>query len=339
MSYLGRGVDKISNIEKLDNITFNGASSYTLQKGGVNFVPTSAAAILISIDGVVQSGNFSVSSSTIDFGTAVASTSTCNFIIHLGVGLITAPADDAVTTAKIANDAVTEAKLNLISTSSVPSLEAKGDGSSQDGYIQLNCSQNTHGIKLKSPPHSAGQSYTLTFPQSISADNFLKTDSSGNLSFAAAGGITEADQFRLTASVTGNGVITSNLERPDSSGFAKIGTGKTESGGTFSFPSTGIYQILVQADYFYSNQADNSAQLQTNVTTNNSSYAGVAWAMSGNGNQSGAISMTTYSQYFLDVTDVSQVKVKFERLSLGGTLEGDTDVNRTSFSFIRLGDT
>ena len=113
----------------------------------------------------------------------------------------------------------------------------------------------------------------------------------------------------------------------------------TESGGTFTFPSTGIYQILVQADYFYSNQADNSAQLQTNVTTNNSSYAGVAWAMSGNGNKSGAMSMTTYSKYFLDVTDVSQVKVKFERLSLGGTLEGDTDVNRTSFSFIRLGDT
>ena len=38
--------------------------------------------ILISIDGVVQSGNFSVIS-TIDFGTA-AGTSTCNFIIHLG---------------------------------------------------------------------------------------------------------------------------------------------------------------------------------------------------------------------------------------------------------------
>ena len=79
MSYLGRGVDKISNIETLDNITFNGASSYTLQKGGVNFVPTSAAAILLSIDGIVQSGNFTVSSSTIDFGTAVAGTSTCNF--------------------------------------------------------------------------------------------------------------------------------------------------------------------------------------------------------------------------------------------------------------------
>ena len=93
-------------------------------------------------------------------------------------------ASDAVTTAKIANDAVDVTKINLISTSSVPSVEAKGDGSS-DGYIQLNCSQNSHGIKLKSPPHSAAQSYTLTYPQSIVTDGFLKTDSGGALSFAA----------------------------------------------------------------------------------------------------------------------------------------------------------
>ena len=188
MSYLGRGVDKISNIETLDNITFNGASSYTLQKGGVNFVPTSAAAILISIDGVVQSGNFTVSSSTIDFGTAIAGTSTCNFIIHLGTGVLTTPSDGSVSADKIASSAVTRDKLNLISDSSNPSLIAKGDGGSQDGYIQLNCRVNSHGIKLKSPPHSAGATYTLTFPNSISADQFLKTDGSGNLSFAAAGG-------------------------------------------------------------------------------------------------------------------------------------------------------
>ena len=97
-------------------------------------------------------------------------------------------ASNAVTTAKIANDAVDRDKVNLVSTSGAPSLEAKGDGSSQDGYIQLNCSQNSHGIKLKSPPHSAAQSYTLTFPSSVTNDYFLKTDGSGNLSFAEPGG-------------------------------------------------------------------------------------------------------------------------------------------------------
>ena len=64
-------------------------------------------------------------------------------------------------------------------------VEVKGDGSSADGTIQLNCSQNSHGIKLKSPPHSAGQSYTLTFPSAVVNDGFLKTDANGNLSFAA----------------------------------------------------------------------------------------------------------------------------------------------------------
>jgi len=68
-----------------------------------------------------------------------------------------------------------------ISTSSVPSLEAKGDGTS-DGYIQLNCSQNSHGVKLKSPPHSASASYTLTLPNTDGNSNqVLKTDGSGGL--------------------------------------------------------------------------------------------------------------------------------------------------------------
>ena len=61
-------------------------------------------------------------------------------------------------------------------------VEIKGDGSSADGTIQLNCSQNSHGIKLKSPPHSVGASYTLTFPNTDgNANQVLKTDGSGGL--------------------------------------------------------------------------------------------------------------------------------------------------------------
>lgn len=114
MAYIGRGTDNISNVEVLDNITFNGNSSYTLQKGGANFVPVSANNILLSIDGVVQANNFSVSGSTIDFGTAV--TGTCNFVLHFGTGLITTVQDGAVTTVKIGDDAVTYAKLQNLAT-------------------------------------------------------------------------------------------------------------------------------------------------------------------------------------------------------------------------------
>jgi len=118
MPYIGRDTDKLSNIEVLDNITFDGSSSYTLQKGGSNFTPSSANNILISIDGVVQAGNFTVSSSTIDFGTAVAGTSTCDFILHYGIGLITTPADGTVTTAKLADSSVSLAKLTATGTKS-----------------------------------------------------------------------------------------------------------------------------------------------------------------------------------------------------------------------------
>jgi len=117
MPYVGRSTDKLSNVEVLDNITFDGSSSYTLQKNSVNFTPSSANTILLSIDGVVQAGNFTVSGSTIDFGTAVAGTSTCDFILHYGVGLITTPSDGTVTTAKLGDSAVTTAKLNDASVS------------------------------------------------------------------------------------------------------------------------------------------------------------------------------------------------------------------------------
>ena len=112
MSYIGRGTESISNVEVLDNLTFNGSASYTLQKSSVNFVPSSANNLLISISGVVQQGNFSVSGSTITFDTTVSASDTCDWILHYGTGLITTVADGAITEAKLGSNAVTTAKIN-----------------------------------------------------------------------------------------------------------------------------------------------------------------------------------------------------------------------------------
>ena len=142
------------------------------------------------------------------------------------------------------------------SSASNPAMTAKGNGSDVEGYIQLNCRVNSHGVKLKSPPHSSGQSYTMVLPDNqVAADKFLKVKSItgsgatavGQLEYADPGGITMADMFMLNAThtiSTSGAYITANWARPDSSdGFAKIGTGLTESSGQFSFPETGLYLI------------------------------------------------------------------------------------------------
>ena len=87
-----------------------------------------------------------------------------------------------------ADSSVTNAKTNFVSSSSNAGLQIKGDGNTA-GTLELMCEQGSHGIKLKSPPHSAGASYTLTFPNNDgNADEFLKTDGSGGLSWDTAGG-------------------------------------------------------------------------------------------------------------------------------------------------------
>ena len=61
----------------------------------------------------------------------------------------------------------------------------KGNSTRGSGAIQLNCEFNSHGIKLKSPPHSANASYTLTFPTTAGTNGYaLTTKGSGTLAWS-----------------------------------------------------------------------------------------------------------------------------------------------------------
>ena len=114
MAYIGRGTGDISNASVLDVITFtNSAGPYNLTQDSAAFVPVSEAALIISVDGVIQSpATFSIDGSTITFTTSMASSQTNDFIIHNGFGLISTPGDGTVSTGKIADSAVTTAKIN-----------------------------------------------------------------------------------------------------------------------------------------------------------------------------------------------------------------------------------
>jgi len=176
-------------------------------------------------------------------------------------------------------------------------------------------------------------------------DEFLVSDA-GTLkridySLIKGGGITMADQWRVTANITANAdPISSNLERIDTAGQGTIGTAMSVSSGVFTFPSTGIYLVQFNAFGNTASGGDNVG-INLKVTTNNSSYAVVATAYDGN---QGGRSMNLIGQSLIDVTDTSNVKVSFQALSIdsGSYLFGDTtgtSQNETYFTFIRLGDT
>ncbi|MDB4682308.1 phage tail fiber protein [Synechococcus sp. AH-551-A10] len=72
----------------------------------------------------------------------------------------------------------------------------KGDSTNGSGKLTLNCENNSHGVHIKGPPHSAGATYTLTLPNNTgTSGQALTTNGSGVLSFAdiASSIITQTD--------------------------------------------------------------------------------------------------------------------------------------------------
>ena len=132
-------------------------------------------------------------------------------------------------------------------------LEVKGDGASQDGRIKLNCSQNSHGVTIQSPPHSAGASYTLVLPTSIgTSGQALTTDGSNpaQLSWTTP----------TTGTVTGTG--TQNYVTKWSAGGTGIENSTIFDNGT----NVGIGTASPTRQLTVDGQASSSININSNVT-------------------------------------------------------------------------
>ncbi|MDC0354319.1 hypothetical protein OAN02_00035 [bacterium] len=184
----------------------------------------------------------------------------------------------------------------------------------------------------------------LTATGTKDATTFLRGDNT----FVSAG-ITEADEWRLTSNKTVSNTfssITTNLARTTRAGFSLLGTGMSESSGIFTFPNTGYWIVGVLNNYTTTN-ANRSNAVRLYVTTNNSTYYNIGASgvnVSDDGGASNSFG-TIYSEYLIDVTSTTNVKVFFDTIAnnstivYNGSTSSTSDGSSTRFMFRRIGDT
>ena len=180
-------------------------------------------------------------------------------------------------------------------------------------------------------------------------DGIVDTDMIANNAVTSAkstitSGLAGADVWRLTSDLTGNQmpITTSDMERADDSYMTKIGTGMSYSSGVFSFPDTGIWKVT-----WIGNTEHPTSTHQTvytiEVTTNN----GGAWDTAARSRQ-GVYKMSSGNSFgcsitscIIDVTDTSNVKVRFEFIDGqgNGILQSNSLGNETMFEFLKLAET
>lgn len=116
---------------------------------------------------------------------------------------------------------------------------ARGDSTNGSGAITLNCEVNTHGIKIKGPPHSAGASYTLVLPNSLRST----TSTIGTITDTAADIPTGTTAQRPSSPVAGQfrfNSTDSKFEGYDGTDWGEIGGGGAAiiDGGDFNSASS-----------------------------------------------------------------------------------------------------
>ena len=148
----------------------------------------------------------------------------------------------------------------------------KGNATKGAGQFKLNCENNSHGITIKGPPHSAAASYTLTLPNDDgSADQVLKTDGSGTLSWVdqsggGGGSVTRAthwEEAKITYDASDNS-LTGNANV--SAGISAVTIPGSGYGVTFNF--TG-YTNPPHSIVLYGYDAVNNQYYITHVDQNN----------------------------------------------------------------------
>lgn len=197
------------------------------------------------------------------------------------------------------------------------------------------------GTSVSSPSISTDTISEKTSASGVTIDGVLVKDGAIASSYISGltdnVGLSSAQQFRLTASIssTGTNDITTNLEVPDTENQGNLGTLVSHSSGIFSFSETGYYAVVVNQRG--SGGSGGYVYVGTLLTDDNLTYTEAAraqWEGSGLGLAASSIAI-------IDVTNTSNDKVKFTSniQTSGANITGSTTINFTTFTFLKLGDT
>ena len=173
----------------------------------------------------------------------------------------------------------------------------------------------------------------------------LTIGSGETLAFAGGGSINELmkDQWRVTSNLVcsaGYNYFPANWERVDDPAATNVNGTMTESSGVFTFPHTGKYLVELWVTGYTTGSQAACRYFGGNivVTQNDNTYHSDAICYS-------AMSAATYyagnsCKVLIDVTDTSQVKVKFAIYAqAASTAIGNSDETYNGATFTRIGDT
>jgi hypothetical protein len=194
--------------------------------------------------------------------------------------------------------------------------------------------------KIRLTPNASGTgTVTLTVPSTSTDRTITLPDTTGTL-LDSSGQMWDLwrlpSNFLVTGSNLATAVTVTGWERNDTSGFAKIGTGLTESSGIFTFPSTGIY--LIRSGGVWGTTANNYQTTLIETTQDNSTYTEQALAHCWNNTNDYA---SQNCEHIFDVTDTSLCKFQIKALRdyANNNLIGNTVFTYTYVLVQRLGDT
>ena len=193
---------------------------------------------------------------------------------------------------------------------------------------------------------------TGTLP-AISAANLTQIPAANIVGVCTAGlasasgvlaGVTMVDSWRITTnfSFDSSGYdVTSNWERSNETAhFGVLGSAMTESSGIFTFPQTGIYLISWNVTHRYTAERRYVGAGIVGSTNNFSSSEYISRSYDSIVDDSNYGYSNVGTEVIFDCVDTSQYKVRMQVMAPATTqIYADSTEDRTSVTFIRLGDT